>query len=43
MPRTYFNMTEQQGWATMLNGGTDMFMISGAHSIADSQIERIIK
>jgi beta-glucosidase-like glycosyl hydrolase len=29
MPRTYFNMTEQQGWATMVNGGTDMFMISG--------------
>lgn len=27
----------------MMNGGTDMFMLSGAHSVLDSQVERIIK
>jgi hypothetical protein len=33
LPRTFFNLTEQQGWATMINGGTDMIMISGYHNV----------
>ncbi len=39
MPRTFFNVTEEEGYSMIMNGGTDMLMINGGKLI----IDRIVK
>lgn len=38
LPRTFMNLTEEDGYATMVNAGVDMFMVSSR-----AIIERIYK
>ena len=36
LPRTFMNVSEERGYALMVNAGTDMIMISGYHNEFES-------
>lgn len=38
LPRTFMNMTEERGYALMMNAGIDMMMLSGTKSVVQSEL-----
>lgn len=36
LPRTFMNMTEDRGYALIMNAGVDMIMLSGRKSVVQS-------
>ena len=43
LPRTFMNMTEDRGYALMVNAGVDMIMLSAERGLVQKQLDRIIK
>lgn len=43
LPRTFMNLTEEKGYALMVNAGVDMLMLSGTHNVLENQVEHVIK
>lgn len=43
LPRTFMNMTEERGYALMMNAGVDMVMLSGQKLLLESLLVRIVK
>lgn len=43
LPRTFMNMTEDRGYALLINSGVDMIMLSAERGLVEKQLDRIIK
>ena len=43
LPRTFMNVSEDRGYAMLINSGVDMIMLSADKSLFESQLNRVIK